>query len=218
MTLRILRLWLGGLLLGGALQAAPGDLRFSRALSGADFTAAGMGKLSTDQLASLDALVRREVGRTLAGAPGAGLFSARPFSGRLVPAERQAAGLDRLTAPELARLDRCVAALGPPDAALVTGPLGSPEAPVEIEIARRAPEIHGSVMLELGAGSGGYSERSAGFELNYFDPDRGFGVAVGMTESQVKSRYPLLNYNGGSGLDGSSVSLSATQFWHPASP
>ena len=94
---------LTGLLLAGAAHAAEApELRFSQALPAADAAASGLPRLSSDEVAVIDALVRRDTAARLAPS------SATPpaaFSMRLTADERRTAGLTRLAPAELARLD-----------------------------------------------------------------------------------------------------------------
>ena len=110
---RIMKPWatllVCGLLAGGPAGTRAADTpalpRFSQLLATPDRAATGLDRLSSDQLAVLDALVRRDLvaqsapRRTDAPAPPA------RFSQRLTDDERRNAGLAALTAAERVRLD-----------------------------------------------------------------------------------------------------------------
>src|SRR6185369_13311018 len=51
---------------------------------------------------------------------------------------------------------------------------------------KTAPEVHGSFMLSMGWGKGGYSEKTGGMTLNYEDPERHLAVSVSYYETRVK--------------------------------
>jgi len=53
---------------------------------------------------------------------------------------------------------------------------------------RRQPEIHGSISLMYGAGSGGYNEYGGAVTLSYEDPN-GFALAVGYSEIRSNGGY-----------------------------
>ena len=54
----------------------------------------------------------------------------------------------------------------------------------------KTPEIHGSLTLGFGVGSGGYSERFGGMTLTYEDPVRNFAVSFSYSESHIKGAAP----------------------------
>ncbi|MEY2880125.1 MAG: hypothetical protein RLZZ15_2505, partial [Verrucomicrobiota bacterium] len=113
-------------------RAAEG--RFSHAITPVEFVEAGLKKLSSDQLASIDALVRREGARTvvLGRAESSATGAKSPgFSQRLLPSERDAAGLALLGETELARLDALVERrlAPPPTTTLLAPPIFAPNAP-----------------------------------------------------------------------------------------
>src|SRR4051794_34116432 len=75
------------------------DVRFSQSLNAEDRAVAGVTRLSSDEIAVVDALVRRDVGtraRTNSDEKAGATFSAR-----LTADERRIAGLPKLTAEEL---------------------------------------------------------------------------------------------------------------------
>lgn len=165
--------------------------RFSQTLSATELKETGAGRLTSDQLAVIDALVRRDLGKQLAPRRGDPPPAAR-FSQRLTDNERFTAGFATLSASELERLDTLIgrydtAALAPTLLAPpVFVPAGIRLRPTET---RTGPEIHGSISLSYGVGKG-YDERTGGMTLSYEDPARRFSVVVGYSESHIKGNIP----------------------------
>ena len=188
-----------------ALAASPraeadADPRFSQSLAIAERAETGFNRLSTDQVAVLDALVRRDLSTQSSSRPNDPLPAAR-FSQRLTADERANAGLTLLTEAELARLDALLerhgtavmarVLLAPP----VFAPTGMRLRPLE---SYSVPEIHGSISLTYGVGKGGYSEKTGAINLNYEDPVHNFSVMFGYTESHFKGPIPYRDgYLGG---------------------
>jgi hypothetical protein len=177
-----------------ALTGATGraaDTRFSQALTASESTEAGLKRLSSDQIAVIDALVRRDLARQIAASPDTPTPTTR-FSQRLTADERRTAGLTLLTEAELPRFDAFVeryasagrtrALLGPPVFVAASPRLRPTET-------KTTPEIHGSFSLGMGWGSGGSSEKTGSMELHYTDPVRGFSVSVGYSEIHMKGPY-----------------------------
>ena len=186
--------WLLG---SAAVVAAPLEPRFSLSLTAAERSACGINRLTSDLVASIDALVRREAGMksSSVGAPAA----SKAFSATLTPEQRRAAGLERLSPAEQTQLDflavRWLAPrpfAGSVGTAVSAGPSAAGPEAIETEVDGLKPQIHGAITLEYGAGSGGYSEKTGAIELNYWDPVHNFGVDVGYAVTQVKSKYPVL--------------------------
>ena len=172
-----------------AVTARAADGRFSQSLATEDRVATGVMKLSSDQVAVLDALVRRDFA-TRTSTRAAANASAR-FSERLTADEHRIAGFALLTEAELVRLD---AAVDKSTSAAVTRALLAPPAflsPTRVRPteAKEGGEIHGSFSLSYGVGKGGYSEKSGSMVLNYEDPARRFMISVGYTETHTKSPY-----------------------------
>ena len=190
MSPALLRALVAWLLLLTAAVAQTGELRFSQSLKAEDRAEAGLTRLSSDEIAVIDALVRRDTG-TRAGT-AAGDQTPVSFSQRLSVSERGAAGLAKLNATELPKLDAFVARhqsarlarslLAPPT--YVTRP--SRVTPTE---KKKERQIHGSYSLSFGMGSGGYSEKSGSMMLTLDDPERGFSISVGYTETHTKGGY-----------------------------
>ncbi len=172
------------------------DTRFSQALAISERAEIGFNRLSSDQVAALDALVRRDLAsqtssrRNEKDAPPAARFSQR-----LTADERTVAGLPIFNEKELTRLDELVAQngsaavaralLAPP----VFYPTGMRLRPIE-PIKATAPEIHGSFTLAYGFGKGGYSEKYGGVTLNYEDPKHNLAVSFSYSESHIKGGVP----------------------------
>ncbi len=170
-------------------RAAGEDSRFSTTINAADRAAAGLPKLSSDQVAVIDALVRRETGRVAANAASRTPEAGATFSQRLNTDERRAAGLASLSPAELAQLDALIerqqtarlarTLLAPP--AFLT----RPQRIVATE-KKTEREIHGSFSLSYGVGSGGYSEKSGSMNFIFEDPARGLTINVGYSETHTK--------------------------------
>jgi hypothetical protein len=183
--------WLAGWLLAFAVaHAAPNDVRFSLTLNAEEKSASGLTRLSSDEVAVIDALVRRDT----TGRAGSTMAANTPetFSQRLTENERRTAGLPKLSAGELPKLDAFVDRF---QGAKLARTLLAPPAylarssrvtPTE---AKKEREIHGSFSLSYGFGSGGYSEKTGSMVLTMEDPARRYSISVGYTESHVKGGY-----------------------------
>ena len=176
-----------------ARAAAPtSDPRFSQSLATADRTAAGLGRLSSDQVAVLDALIRRDLTAQSAPRRADAPAPVARFSQRLTADERRNAGLAALAEAELARLDALVERNA--TAALARTLLAPPTfVPLSIRArvaeTKTAPEIHGSFSLSYGFGKG-YSEKTGGMTLTYEDPARNLAISFSYTETHVKGAGP----------------------------
>lgn len=181
---------------GLAATAAANDLRFSVSLEPVERTACGLTRLSSDQVAVLDAFVRRDTGTRGSSAPAdptKGPPSSAAFSQRLTVGERETAGLPTLTPAELAQLDATVerhqnarlarTLLAPPS-------FLSPRRQIVPTERKTEREIHGSFSLSYGMGSGGYSEKSGSMVLTLEDPAKGYSISVGYTETHTKGGTP----------------------------
>ena len=173
--------------MGTVATARAADARFSQALTAAESAETGLNRLSSDQIAVIDALVRRDLAGQNVVSPKDPPRAER-FSQRLTPDERRIAGFALLTEAELLRLDALVsrqeiasqvrALLGPPVFATASPRLRPTET-------KTNPEVHGSFSLGMGWGKG-YSERTGSMMLNYDDPAHGFSVSVGYSETHLK--------------------------------
>ena len=182
---RLLAVWL----ITCAVALAQGDVRFSNTLNGEERAAAGLTRLSSDEVAVIDALVRRDT-----TARGATANDEKPatFSQRLTARERETAGLQKLAEKELPQLDAFVnryqnaklarTLLAPPTYLARHSRLTPTEA-------KKAREIHGSFSLSYGIGSGGYEEKSGSMVLTMDDPARRYSISIGYSESHVKGGH-----------------------------
>lgn len=189
--------WAGLLGLGALAAAAGPEADFSASLSPAQYAAAGLPRLSRDQLAVLDGEVARD-GLDAAVSPtgAAGI----PFSSRRAPVQRSRDGLALLAPAELAQLDALVAqrlaapaALaasatnpgpGPTGGGTLAMPAGS-VAPDAWETGPLPPRVHGSVSLTVGGGKGG-SFYGGDFSTVYVDPAHHFAVGFEYSEYHGK--------------------------------
>jgi len=177
---------LGGLVIAVAAAGRAQEARFSQKLTATERTAMGLEKLSSDQLAVLDALIRSN--ENMSAKPDAAHPPPTRFSQRLSADERKSAGLDLLTEAELTRLDAFVEqyeAGSPPSVAAESAATA-----LKPELKGPAPEIHGMISFTYGAGRGGYSEKGGSMLLNYDDPAHGFSLLVGYGE--MRGNGPFL--------------------------
>jgi hypothetical protein len=183
---RWLALWL---LAFGTGLAASNDVRFSHTLNATDKAASGLTRLSSDEVAVIDALVRRD---TAARAGSATEGAAATFSQRLTADERRTAGLPKLSAEELPKLDAFIdrhqnaklarTLLAPPTYLARSSGLVPTEA-------KKEREIHGSFSLSYGFGSGGYSEKTGSMMLRMDDPAGRYSIGIGYSESHIKGGH-----------------------------
>lgn len=178
------------LLAVSAAAADDHDPRFSSTLGAEDKTAAGLAKLTSDQLAVLDALVRRDTAtRGMTPAPKTAAEAApADFSRRLSTDERRNAGLASLSAAEVSKVDALVdrhqvarlarTFLAPPE-------FLSPHRRIATE-KKIERNIHGSFSLSYGFGKGGYSEKTGSMVVTMEDPARNLSVSIGYSESHIK--------------------------------
>lgn len=156
--------------------AADGTGGFTATLSSEQQIAAGIARLSADEQTALNALVAREV--SLARQGNVKAF-AGTFSSRRQPAERAAAGLDRLVPAELEQLDLFVAN------AIAAGP-ARPTLPRRLkptDVARNDRlEIHGEVTLAYGWGRGGRDMRAGSLYTEIHDKETGVTLGLGYSE------------------------------------
>jgi hypothetical protein len=171
--------------------ARASDIRFSNTLKAEDKAAAGIGRLTSDQVAALDALVRRDTavrGSTPAPRTQAEAAPAE-FSRRLTADERRVTGLASLAAEEVGKVDALVdrhqtaalarTFLAPPEYLSPTRRLLNTEKKPE----RR---VHGSFSLSYGFGSGGYSEKTGSMVITIDDPARNMSLSIGYSQSHIK--------------------------------
>jgi hypothetical protein len=183
------------------LAARAADSRFSQVLSTNESVECGVNRLSTDQAAVLDALVRRDLATQAAprrdDKPLAGKFSQR-----LSDDERRNAGFTLMTEAQVAKLDGYVQRFGAGTLAraLLAPPVYvSPNNRLRPIEPKTGPEIHGSFTLQYGVGKSGYSEKAGGMNLNYEDPAHNLSVSFSYWESHIKGGVPYRDgyYPGG---------------------
>lgn len=177
------------LALAALARGSTGDTRFSQSLNAADKTEIGLTKLNSDQVAVIDALVRRDTtSRGGSTVPATDEAKGR-FSQRLTADERRVAGLPLLAENEVSRLD---AAVGRFQTAKLARTLLSPptylsrHAGLKPEKAKEEKKLHGSFSLSYGWGKGGYSEKTGAMVVTLDDPQRGYSVSIGYAETHVK--------------------------------
>ncbi len=180
------------LLLLTAGRVTADELRFSATLGTADRTASGLTKLTSDQVAVIDALVRRDTAVRGGNRAPSGEKANALFSQRITTEERKTAGLDTLTPAELAQLDAFVERQ---QSASLARTLLAPTSYIT-RTTRVSPtekkkerEIHGSFSISYGMGSGGYSEKTGSMVLTMEDPAKGYAISIGYSESHVKGGY-----------------------------
>lgn len=183
--------------LGGASLHAEESVRFSKSLAPEEHASLGLSRLSSDQVAVLDALVRRDIEQSqfTSKEPRAARFSAR-----LSADERNNAGLVHLEESEVARLDERVERLVTPPSSGISFATANGKYSVPSVKLRRDPSIHGHITLGVAVGSDGYSAYGGGVVLDYIDPANKFGISIGYSE--VRSKGGAL-YRGGYGGYGS---------------
>ncbi|MBI2510783.1 MAG: hypothetical protein HYV96_02290 [Opitutae bacterium] len=159
-----------------AAFAADGTGGFIVTLSSEQQSTAGLTHLSADEQTMINTLVAREVALARQGNVKA---FAGTFSSRRKPAERAAAGLDRLSPAELEQLDLLVAnaiAAGPAQATL-------PRRIKPSDVARNDRlEIHGEVTLAYGWGRGGRDMRAGSLYTEIYDKETGLTLGLGYSQ------------------------------------
>lgn len=170
-----------------AETSAPAEMRFSQTVGTPERPLLGLDKLSADQIAVLDALIRRDT--TLRSRANADANAPDAFSRRLSADELRLTGLATLPADSLARLD---AAIARRQTAVLAPFLLSPPVylarpgRIEAREQKRERELHGTFSLSYGWGKGGYSEKTGAMTVTMEDPEKGLAVSVGYSETQVK--------------------------------
>jgi hypothetical protein len=164
--------------------ASAEDVRFSQQLSASQRLECGLQRLSSDQLAVLDALVRRDENWNVK--PKAAPPAIPRFSQRLSSDERRTAGLETLDRADLFNLDDCVAQIE--FGTSQTQPAGSSaDASLQPQIQRPRLEVHGMLTFVVGGGSGGRSEMGGSMAFMVADPAHNLSVFVDYEEMHAKS-------------------------------
>ena len=181
------------LLCAGAALVARGaaDVRFSATLTPDLRERAGLNRLTVDNVAVIDGLVRQD--------EAASKFKDNDvdhtrFSQRRTTREREISGLDHLTAPQVALLDNLVklriSGESPIAAALagtVTGPAISTG--VKPTVTDKKLDIHGEIGFTYGWGDGG-SFSGGDIVLTQTDPAGRYSILVGYSEYHGKGLAP----------------------------
>ncbi len=170
-----------------ASATAPAEMRFSQTVGTPERPMLGLDRLTPDQIAVLDALIRRDT--TLRSRTNADPSAPEAFSRRLNADELRLTGLDTLPADTMARLD---AAIARRQTAILAPFLLSPPVylarpgKIEAREQKRERELHGTFSLSYGWGKGGYSEKTGAMTVTMEDPEKGYSLSVGYSESHVK--------------------------------
>ncbi len=164
-------LLLAGLLLARSLHGAEGG--FSATLSTGQKNTAGFTALSATELTALDQLVADELAyarrENLTALDGT-------FVARQTETGRKAAGLDRLTPEQVARLNELVAAA----ITARPAPKERPRLKDSDVFVKNKPEVHGSVTFGYGWSRGG-SARFGSFYTEYYDPATRLSLGIGVS-------------------------------------
>ena len=182
--------------------------RFSQSLTAEQRTTTGIDRLSSDQVAALDALARLDARQSVAAAHKAEVAAKKPagpakeaaepeaahaaFSQGLSVAQRRAAGLDTLTAEQQTAVDALVSQQSATGTVRYEPTTSSVEA---VEFFPNRYEVHGEVGFSIGGGSGGYSSREAWMSTTLLDTKTGteFSVAVAAGREKWKGPYRYRN-------------------------
>ncbi len=166
-----------------AAAPAGAEVPFSQILTPAERASTGFTHLTPKQATALDALIQRDIDYARQGDVVA---FAKSFTERRTTEERQRAGIDLLTEPERAQLDRLVAT------AIAARPVipfyapGQTHASGEVKVTPPKAEVHGQVSLFYGQSSGGGSFYGGSFDAVVIDPSKKLAIGVGM--STVRGR------------------------------
>lgn len=169
------------LVLAAPLGAVQGG--FTATLSQEQQAAIGLGSLSADERAQLNAIVATEVALARQGdiAGFAGTFSSRRSDGEL-----SSSGIAKLSVAEVAELDRLVEAL------IAAGPVQA-RVPKRVSVSEGANrdrlEVHGEISYTYGRSSDGRDFQGGSMSTVIFD--RKTGTTVGFTYGQYEGDlYP----------------------------
>ena len=164
-----------------SLPAAEGG--FTATLSPEQQAAAGLTTLSEAQRAALNQVVARQAADAH---QDSSYGSGATFVASCTEQERRQAGLDRLTPAQLEKLNELAAP------ALDSHPKPRERPRIrDSDVLNPAtkPEIHGSIAVTYGRGSGGTTFHGSSLWLDYFDPSTGLGLSVGL-ESFTGRGFP----------------------------
>jgi hypothetical protein len=171
------------------ISRAAGTDRFSQALDAEERRVIGIDRLTSDQVAILDALVRRDLAGRSLSEPATNPPTV--FSQRLSADERRNAGVAGMTDDGRRRLDAAVARYQSSgmSQSLMTPPVFLPRNTVSVRPREKKGkperEVHGSFTLAYGWGDG-YSTRSGSMVVNMTDPEKKYSITIGYGETHVK--------------------------------
>jgi hypothetical protein len=171
-----------------AAAAGAAETQFSAGLSPQERAASGISRLKPVQVAALDGLVVHDV--TLARQGAVTGFSSE-FTARHTSKELSAAGIDRLSVGERARLDvlaaRAIASPPPPSDTFTYQPPAPAPGMVDVQVSTPPKlQIHGDLSVIVGGGSHGSSFYGTSEDLFVSDPSGKFTVGVGFSEFHGK--------------------------------
>lgn len=170
------RLILGfALLLAGVASGHAAQFRYTDGLAPEAQVAAGLTRITPNQLTVLNAQIGRELALARAGDVRG---FAGTFASRRTPAEQAESGLDTLAPVELARIDALVVALLASPASPswpVWNPLNQGD---DVQLVSDRPQIHGQVTAMYGWGSNGQTTYGGSLSSTYYDPARKFSATV----------------------------------------
>jgi len=179
-------------LMGSTMHAL--DAGFTATLTAEQQQAAGLTSLTVDERAFLDRLVAAEF------TPGREIYSAinASFDLRQTTEDRQQAGLNRLNREQLVQLNTFVAA------ALMPRPKPKERPRIkdsEVLSAKAPAEIHGAITVGMGWGGGG-TARYGALQLEYYDPEHGLSLGIGLESYSGPGRFGFYTNNTYSGFYG----------------
>ena len=163
---------------------------FTTSLTEEEKTAAGLPRLTNEQLQALEAQVQHEITTARQGDTVA--FSTS-FTHRRSPQQRKDAGLDRLMTPELTRLDSLIAAAVANRPSPISPSAGTAAASSSsansVQIIKPKMEVHGELTLSYMSGSGGRSGYGASMVTTVIDPSHTFAFTVGLSQFRGKGLF-----------------------------
>jgi hypothetical protein len=173
------------------IQAAESG-RFTDSLTTQQRAEVGLEKLSSDNVAVINALVRQDGSTSQLRNNN---VRATKFSQRRTEHERSIAGLTLLNPEEIARLDDLVGLrfAPPPSPLLETASMPSilSISAMDTTTTPRRPEIHGSFSLTYGWSKGG-SVKGGDATLFYQDPEHRYSILFNYSEYRGKGYAPWL--------------------------
>jgi hypothetical protein len=174
--------------------AAEDEPRFSSTLTATQRTEAGFAKLSDDNIAVIDALVRSD---EAAMKRQSNLVRSGNFSQRRSAHEMEITALAKLSVEQRNRLDELIAQRSAAAIPQLTAEVGAP--PVARHLMERNPrvaglELHGSVSLAYGWSKEG-SVRGGEMVVTATDPSHRLAITVGYSEYRGKGFAPYYDPN-----------------------